>query len=147
MKIKKFDELQYIKRGNIFKHCLFTIIGLLLLYMAMTEFGIVLMSQRNALLLIIVIIVSLFCIEMICYDIYPLSEKRQKFIYIIAGLLGSVIIIISIYEMAFGEESFVENAVLSDIGAGAILGCLLFAIFFAYAIKSIFNKKTGGSEK
>jgi hypothetical protein len=49
--------------------------------------------------------------------------------------------------MVFGEESFIENKMLSDVGAGVILGCLLFAIFLAYAIKSVYNKKTGGLEK
>jgi len=147
MKTKKLDELQYIKRGNIFKHCLFTIIGLLLLYIALVEFDIILMSQRNALLLIIIFIVSLFCIEMICYGIYPLSEKRQMFIYMIAGLCGLTVTIIALCEMVFGKESFIENEMLSDFGAGVILGCLLFAIFFAYAIKSKYNRKTGGFGK
>ena len=142
MKIKKLDELQYIKRGNIFKHCLFAIIGLLLLYIALIEFDIVFISQRNALLLIIIFIVSLFCIEMICYGIYPLSERRQKFIYILSGLLGLAIVIISICEMIFGKESFIENEILSDTGAGVIMGCLLFSIFLAYVIKSICNNKT-----
>ena len=147
MKIKKLDELQYIKRGNVFKHCLFTIVGLLLLYITLSEFDIVLMSQRNALQLIIIFIVSLFCIEMIYYDIYPLSEKRQKFIYIIAGLFGITCMVITTYEMVFGEERFTENDLLSDSGAVAIMGGLLFVIFLAYVIKSIYNKRVGGYEK
>ena len=143
MKIKKLDELQYIKRGNIFKHCLFTIIGLLLLNIAAIEFDLVFMSQRNSLILIIVFVVSLFCIEMICYGIYPLSEKRQKFIYFFAGFIGMAAIITTAYEMIFDKVSFIKNRMLSDSGAGLIMGCLLFAILIAYVMKIVYEIKRG----
>jgi uncharacterized membrane protein YuzA (DUF378 family) len=141
MKMKKLDELQYIKRGNIFKHCLFTIIGLLLIYVVSLESGVVITSQRNALIMIILFVVSLFCIEMICYDIYPLSEKRQRILYIIIGLFGLGCIIISIKEMIEKEAGFIENQMISDNGAGILIGCFLFSILLAYLIKAIYNKK------
>ena len=143
MKIKKLDELQYIKRGNIFKHCLFTIIGLLLIYLTLLEFNIVFMNQHSALILIIVFIVSLFSIEMVCYEIYPLSEKRQKFLYIFEGLFGLAVIIMTGYELIFREASFIENQMLSDIGTFFIAGCFVLMIFFAYIIKKIYNKMKG----
>jgi uncharacterized membrane protein HdeD (DUF308 family) len=141
MKIKKLDELQYIKRGNIFKHCLFTVIGLLLLHILATELGIVFTSQRNALLLIVFFIISLFCVEMIYHGIYPLSEKRQKFLYIVMGLCGIVIIAASVYDMVSGNAGFAENGLLSDSGAGVFIGGLSLAIFVAYIIKSVFGGK------
>ena len=143
MKIKKLDELQIIKRGNIFKHCLFTIIGLLLLYLILLESDIVLMSQRNAITLIILIVISMFCVEMICYGIYPLSEKRQRFIYLFMGLAGLLIIIISSRDVISNETRFIENEMLSDAGAGIIMGGLILLIFFAYIIKSVHNKMRG----
>lgn len=144
MKIKKLDELEYIKRGNIFKHCLFTIIGLLLVYIVLLESDIIFISQRNVLIFIIMFIVSLFCIEMICYDIHPLSEKRQKFLYIFAGLFGVAIIIISTYELITNEASFIENNIISDTGTGIIIGCLFSLILLTYIIKSNYNKKREG---
>ena len=98
MKIKKLDELQYIKRGNVFKHCLFTTICLLLINIALLEFDIAIASQRSTLVLIVLFVVSLLCIEMIYFEIYPLSEKRQKFLYIFAGLYGLAAIIASVYD-------------------------------------------------
>ena len=145
MKIKKLDELQIIKRGNIFKHCLFTIIGLLLLYLVLLESDIVLMSQRNAIALIILIVVSMFCVKMICYGIYPLSEKRQRFIYLFMGLAGLFIIIISSRDVISNETRFIENEMLSDAGAGIIMGGLILLIFFAYIIKSVHSKMRGES--
>ena len=147
MKIKKLDELELIKRGNIFKHCLFTVIGLLFVHIAMMELNIILMSQRNAVVLIIIFIVSLFCIEMICYGIFPLSEKRQKFVYIIAGLCGVAAVIFTVIELLYGEEGFIVNEMLSDTGTVGVMGCLLFAILLAYVIKSICSlQKTSRGE-
>jgi predicted acyltransferase len=143
MKFKKLDELQYIKRGNIFKHCLFTVIGLLLLYYTVLGFDIVIMSQRNAILLIIIFTVSLFCIEMIWNEIYPISEKRQKFLYFILGLFGFAVIILSAYEMITGKACFMEREIISDTGTGFIMGCLLFMIFAAYILRKITAKKKG----
>ena len=145
MKIKKLDELQYIKRGNIFKHCLFTIVGLLMIYTAMLEFDIIIASHRNALILIIIFIVSLFCIEMIYYEIYPLSEKRQKFLYLFAGLLGLTIIIAMSYELISGETRFMESQMLSDAGAGIIMGVMFLMIPAAYLIRRVHNKSKGES--
>ena len=141
MKIKKLDELQYLQRGNIFKHCLFTIVALLLCYIAMLDFDIILLAHRNALLLIVIFIISLFCIEMIYHGIYPLSEKRQKFLYILFGLCGLAATVICALEMLSGEGHFIENAMLSDAGTGVIMGCLLFTIFVAYILKTIHTKK------
>jgi hypothetical protein len=143
MKLKNLDELQLIKRGNVFKHCLFTVIGLLMLYVMALELDIVFMSQRNALVLIILFVVSLFCIEMICCDIYPLSEKRQKFLYFFEGIFGTVIVTVSIYEIVSGEAGFIENEMLTDAGAGVIMGGLFILILLAYIGKSVYNKKIG----
>jgi hypothetical protein len=143
MKLKNLDELQLIKRGNVFKHCLFTVIGLLLFYVLTLELDIVFMSQRNALILIILSVVALFCIEMICYDIYPLSEKRQKFLYFFEGIFGAVVVTVSIYEMVSGEAGFIENEMLTDEGAGVIMGGLFILILLAYIGKSVYNKKIG----
>jgi len=146
MKIKKLDELQLIKRGNIFKHCLFAIIGLLLLYIAMIELDIVFLSHSNTLILMIIFVVSMFCIEMIHYEIYPLSEKRQRFAYLFAGLFGTAAIIASIYEMVSGAMGFIENDMLSDAGAGVLMGSLFLAILLAYVCKLISNKKKSEAE-
>jgi len=143
MKIKKLDELQYIKRGNIFKHCLLTIIGLLLIYLVLTESDIILMSQRSAIALIILFIVSMFCVEMIYYDIYPLSEKRQWLLYLFAGLAGVFVIVISSRGLISGETRFIENEILSDSGAGIIMGGLCLMILIAYLIKKVYNKTKG----
>jgi membrane protease YdiL (CAAX protease family) len=143
MKIKKLDELQLIKRGNIFKHCLYTIIGLLIIYSLLLENGVVLTSHRNALVLIILFIVSMFCVEMIYHDIYPLSEKRQGVLYLFAGLAGLFVMIISARGLISGETRFTENEMLSDTGAGVIMGCLFLMIFLAYLVRIIFNKMRG----
>lgn len=147
MKLKKLDELQYIKRGNIFKHCFFTIIGLLMLHILATELGIVFTSQQNTLLLMVFFILSLFCIEMIYHGIYPLSEKRQKFLYMVMGICGITIIAASVYDIVTGDAGFAENGLLSDSGAGVFIGCFSLAIFIAYVIKRAYGGKTEKSDE
>jgi hypothetical protein len=80
---------------------------------------------------------------MILYDIYPLSEKRQGFIYLFGGLAGLYVIIISSGNLITGEVRFIENEMLSDAGAGVIMGGLFLMILFVYLIKIIYNKKRG----
>ena len=140
MKIKKLDELELIKRGNIFKHCLFTVMGMLFLLLMTLQADIVLMSQRNALALIIIFISAMFVVEMIIYGIFPLSEKRQRFIYFFMGLAGVFLIAISARELITGEYRFIEDGMLSDAGAGVIMGGLFTLILIAYAIKCAYVK-------
>jgi len=141
MKFKKLDELELIKRGNIFKHSYFVTIGLLLLYYITLTLGFVFISQQNAILLIIFFIVSLFCIEMIYHDIYPLTEKRQKIIYYLLGLYGIAVLAAGVYDLVFGEANFVENRIISNSGTGIILGCISLSILIAYIFRSVYNKK------
>ena len=145
MKFKKLDELEIIKRGNIFKHSYFVTIGLLLLYYLSLTLDIIFISQQNALLLIIFFIVSLFCIEMILHDIYPLTEKRQRFIYVFLGLDGIVILATSVYDLIFGEASFIENRMISNSGTGIILGFIVFSVLLAYIFRSVYNKRKSES--
>lgn len=145
--MKKLDELQYIKRGNVFKHCLFTIVIMLLAYVSILELDIIIISQRNALMLIVLFIVSLFCIEMICYEIYPLSEKRQKFIYCFAGLFGIGAIIAGIYEMVMEDAAFIESKMLTDAGTIILIGCLFIMVLIAYLLKKLYVKTKGDSSQ
>jgi len=141
MKIKKLDELQLIKRGNVFKNCLFVLIGLLFLNIVMLESGMVFIDQRSAMVLMILSIVVLLSVQMIYYEIYPLSEKRQRAVYAVAGLFGLAAVVFSAVIMATGEAAFVENAMLSEIGSIMIMGGLFLTIPIAYFIRRVYNKR------
>ena len=141
MKFKKLDELQKIKRGNVFMHCYFATIFLIIANYLMLAFDFAAVSQQNALLLMLLLIVSLFCIEMICYEIYPITEKRQRILYIVIGLYGIFLLALGFIDILSDEASFIEDHMISNAGVGIILGCLMFSILFAYILKSANGKK------
>lgn len=140
MKIKNLDELQLLKRGNVFQHGLFAMGGLLLLNAFLTDFNILFFSPRSTMLFIVLFTVTLISIEMICYDIYPLSEMRQKFLIYSLGILGVAEIIICIFDMVTEQADFIINGQISDTGFGIINGCMFISILIAYIIKSLYNK-------
>lgn len=76
--IKHLDELQLLKRGNVFKHGLFFLVGLLLVNNLLFSYGIEWASGKWAELTIILFVVVVCSIEFIYYDIYPLTEKSKN---------------------------------------------------------------------
>ena len=135
------DELQLVKRGNIFKHGLFVMGGLLLLKTLLENYNIFILNEKWGNLVIILFTIALCSIEMICYDIYPLSEKRQKFMIYFVGLFGFVSIVISIFDMVNENIAFILEKQLSDSAIGIIFGCIFISIFIAYIIKTIYNER------
>lgn len=140
MGIKKLDELQLIKRGNIFKHCLFTVIGLLLINVTLLEFDFAIMSQINMLLCIIQFTISLFCIEMIINEIYPIGEKRMRVIYCFFGLMGVTLAILSLCEVIISKKAMFEDGLISNEGIGLLISILNLSIIGAYIGRKLYNK-------
>jgi hypothetical protein len=139
--MKKLDELQLLKRGNVFKHGLFILGGLVLLNAYLENNNIFVLNDRWAVPLIVLVTVAACAIEMICYDIYPLTEKRQKLLIYFVGLFGLASIIISVFEMLSGQISFIHNSQVTDEGIGILFGCTFVSITTAYIIKSFYNAK------
>jgi len=139
--MKKLDELQLLKRGNVFKHGLFLLGGLVLLNSFLANSNIILINEKWSSTLMVLVTVAVCGIEMIYYDIYPLTEKRQKFLIYFVGLFGIASIIISIYEMIKGQIPFSSNKQVTDEGIGIIFGCIFVSITVAYIIKSYYNSR------
>lgn len=73
------DERQLMLRGNVFKHGLYTLIGLLLLNAFLYGIGFEWASGKWPELTLILFTVMVCSIEFIYYEIYPLTEKNQKY--------------------------------------------------------------------
>lgn len=72
------DELQLLKRGDVFKHGFLSLTGLLLVNALLYSYGIEWTSGKWAELTIILFVIVLCSVEFIYYDIYPLTEKQAK---------------------------------------------------------------------
>lgn len=140
-KIKKLDELQLLKRGNIFKHGLFLLVGLLLANTLLYSYGIEWAAGKWAELTIILFVMVLCSIEFICYDIYPLSEKRQKYGIYFLGLFGIVSIMASVYDLAVEKVGIIADGKITASALGVVYGVMFIAVFLAYKFKKEYNAK------
>ncbi len=144
--IKDLDELQLLKRGNIFKHGLFSLGGLLLINVLLYSFGIEWAQGKWAELTIILFTVALCSIEFICCDIYPLGEKRQKILICLLGLLGLTEIVICVYELINEHLDIITDGKITDSALAVAHGLMFFSIYIAYNLRSNYNKRHENEE-
>ena len=145
-KIKKLDELQLLKRGNIFKHGMFFLIGLLLLNTLLYSQGIEWASGKWAELTIILFTVVLCSIEFILYDIYPLTENKQKHLIYFLCLFGFVALIDCIYDLIVGKSGIVVDGKITETALGIIYGLMFISVFVVYKLKKQYNAKHENDE-
>ena len=145
-KLDHLDELQLIKRGNVFKHGLFTLAGLLLANALLYACGIEWATGKWAELTMILFTVVLCCIEFICYDIYPLTEKRQKFLYYFSGLVGIASISACVYDLLTEKTGFIVDDKVTESALGIVYGLMFMALFVTYIMKSKYNAKRDTDE-
>jgi uncharacterized membrane protein len=138
-KIKHLDELQLLKRGDVFKHGLFSLAGLLLLNALLYSAGIEWAPGKWAELTILLFTIMLVSIEFIFYGIFPLSEKRQRFLYYFCGLFGITAIIACVYDLMNEKTAIVTNGKIAESALGVIYGLMFLAIFLVYLFKSRYN--------
>ncbi|MDH6368115.1 MULTISPECIES: hypothetical protein [unclassified Breznakia] len=144
--IKHLDELQLLKRGNVFKHGLFSLVGLLLINALLYSCGIEWASGKWAELTIILLVVVLCSIEFIYYDIYPLTERKQKYLIYFSGLFGFVALIACIYDLVIEEVRIVASGKITDGALGIIYGILFMVVFLTYILKVKHNAKHENEE-
>ena len=145
-KIKKLDELQLLKRGNIFKHGMICLIGLLLLNTLLYSQGIEWASGKWAELTIILFTIVLCSIEFILYDIYPLTENKQKHLIYFLGLFGFVALIDCIYDLIVGKSGIVVDGKITETALGIIYGLMFISVFVVYKLKKQYNAKHENDE-
>ena len=145
-KIKKLDELQLLKRGNIFKHGMFCLIGLLLLNTLLYSQGIEWASGKWAELTIILFTIVLCSIEFILYDIYPLTENKQKHLIYFFFFFGFVALIDCIYDLIVGKSGIVVDGKITETALGIIYGLMFISVFVVYKLKKQYNAKHENDE-
>ena len=145
-KIKKLDELQLLKIGNIFKHGMVCLIGLLLLNTLLYSQGIEWASGKWAELTIILFTIVLCSIEFILYDIYPLTENKQKHLIYFLGLFGFVALIACIYDLIVGKSGIVVDGKITETALGIIYGLMFISVFVVYKLKKQYNAKHENDE-
>lgn len=144
--IKHLDELQLLKRGNVFKHGLFFLVGLLLVNNLLFSYGIEWTSGKWAELTIILFVVVVCSIEFIYYDIYPLTEKKQKYLIYFSGIFGFVALLACIYDLIIEKAGVIVNGKITESALGIIYGAMFIAVFLTYKLKTKHNAKHENDE-
>ncbi len=145
-KSRNLDELQLRKRGDIFKHGLFSLMGLLLVNALLYSWGIEWASGKWAELTIILFTVVLCSIEFICYDIYPMLEKRQKLAIYFLGVYGVVSILAGIYDFQTLNTKIIVDGKIVSSALAIVYGIMFITVFLVYIIKSRYNKRHENDE-
>lgn len=138
-KTVNLDELQLLKRGNIFKHGLFTLIGFLLINAMVHSCGITWAKEKREELTIILFVVTIIIIECICYDIYPLTENKQKYFINFAGFFGLMMIILCMYDFLYENIDVFVNGMISESALGIVYGMMFLSTCFVYKLKLKYN--------
>ncbi len=139
------DELQLLKRGDVFKHGFLSLTGLLLVNALLYSYGIEWTSGKWAELTIILFVIVLCSVEFIYYDIYPLTEKRQKGGIYFLGLFGLISIAACGYDLAVEKSGSLpmeksQPAPWASCMASCMASCSSQS-FFAYKLKTKYNLK------
>lgn len=140
-KLAHLDELQLLKRGNVFKHGFFCLTGLLLVNALLYSYGIEWVSGKWAELTIVLFVIVLCSVEFICYDIYPLTEKRQKGGIYFLGLFGLVSIAACGYDLAIEKVGIIADGKITASALGILYGVMFLSVTLAYKLKTKYNVK------
>jgi hypothetical protein len=140
---KNLDELQLLRRGNIFKHGLFTLIGLLLLNALLYSAGIEWASGKWPELTIILFTVVLCYIEFICNDMYPLTKEKQKYAIYFIGLFGIAVVIACIYDLLTNKMGIIVDGKIASEALGIIYGFMFLSSRVIYSLCRMNNRKKG----
>lgn len=144
---QQLDERQLLIRGNIFKHGLFIVSILIFLNSMINIFlGFEWASGRWSELTILLLAVTICCIEFICYDIYPFIEKRQKYLIYFLGAYGVVSICLCLYEMITLNITPIADGNLSSHILGVLHGSMFLSIYITYTCKKIYDRKIESEE-
>lgn len=136
------DERQLLIRGNIFQHGWMLSIALLVINMAFTDIvghGIFINSWDS--LFILALIVSITTIEMICYEIYPLSKSIHKKLYIVLGIFGFGFIGVGINYLIIVKEPIIVSGMINTAPAMISVGTCYLAVYITFVIKELFFKE------
>lgn len=132
------DERQIALRGKIFQHSF--IVTMLLLFSNICLSNIFEIPQVDS-LIIIAIILAVIDIEMIYYEIYPISYKVQRSVFLLCGIAGIALMILSASHLFIeGYPLFINNT-LSQYSVNLMVGFCFTLILGAYVIRLLVNRK------
>lgn len=141
-KKEKLDERQLLIRGNIFKHGFLVLVSLIFCNALLGIYGgFEWATGKWPELTILLFAITVCCVEFILYDIYPLTEKRQRYLIYFMGAFGVVSIGACLYEMLAQNIPALVEGTLTPNALGIVYGGMFLSICLTYIGKAVYNKK------
>lgn len=132
------DERQIALRGKIFQHSF--VVMMLLLFTNVCLSMIFELPQLDSYIIIAISLASID-IEMIYYEIYPISYQVQRRIFILCGITGIFLMILSANHIFIEGNPIFNNYTFSQFGVNFIVGFCFTLILGAYIIRLLVNRK------
>lgn len=143
-----FDERQLWIRGDVYKHGLFLMGGILLLDNLLRDFGMVWAGGRILDLSVLMVTVAFCSVEWICRDVYlALPIKQQDGILALLGVLAVALLFYSCIELFLGETRFFSHGQLAEAGLEIISSLCLLLICVAYLVKRLLGMRKDMDEE
>lgn len=129
------DERQLMIRGNIFKHGWALSLSLLVINTVLQDiFGHRIFIGLWDSLFILALTVSVATIEMIYYEIYPLTKQVHKRLYILLGIMGFVFIGFGLYYILMEQEPILVAGMVNIAPSMICVGACYLSVYIAYLI-------------
>ena len=145
-KSKHLDERQLIIRGNLFGRALVvSVVSMIVLYF-LHGANILYIEAPLGYLTGMVVTLTVFLIDLIRNEVYPMGEKRHRILYTIFGLYGAGITAFGIW-CAKNGEALVEGKTLMATGLLIFWGVLFMLVPIAYFIRAAKSKKSVEEEE
>jgi hypothetical protein len=125
------DERQLWLRGEVLKHCLFLIGGLLLLKMFLKAFELSLVDEEWVDIFIIAITMTLGCIEKSLRGVFNFDDIRMTAVIVILGIAGAISFVLNIIHFT-GGEGLVSGGQLTQAGVFWVMSLSFIAITAVY---------------
>ncbi|WP_461204926.1 hypothetical protein [Clostridium sp. DL1XJH146] len=137
----KLDERQLWIRGEVYKHALMVMGGLLILDAILKDFGMIWADSMSSSMIILMVSIMVGSVEMICRDVYMVPGNRQKYLIALMGICSSIVVVQAVIELAIGKYKFVVEGQLTNDASKAIMVACVFIIFIVFLVKNHQNKK------
>jgi len=136
-----FDERQLWVRGDIFKHTVIVMGGLLLLNSFLMDYGVSWADGMYPSMIILLISIMTLSVEMICRNVYPSVNNNQKIPIYLIGILSTVSLAWTVIESNSLEIKLVVSGQLSEYGSRLIMNSCMFIIFAVFIVKTVYEKR------
>jgi hypothetical protein len=136
MKRKEFDERQLWIRGNIFKHMVFFMGGLLLLNAGLAGEGIAWADGFSANLLLFAVPLAAGSVEMILRGVYFTGNAGRLALTALLGVSSLTALLLSL-----SGGALIDGGQLTERGCGAAVGLLLFLVAATAALRTLWDRK------